>query len=276
MAHDDPLADLPNRVPFRNRLKATSALVSLEDARITGFEALLRWHHLRRGMVLPSKFIPVSEGVGLVVQIGEWAVRKARQCAVSWPEHLKVAVNISTVQFSNANLVRTVADALTESGLNSARLELEIAESVMIQDFDAAISVLRQLKKLGVSISMDDFGTGYSSLSYMRSFPFDEIKIDLSRRLARNPNRPPSLAPSAVCATAWESPVPRRGSRPNGNSFLLTESCTDIQGYLVSKPRPAHDSPNLIEQFTERGKRDLFETMSSRDQWRGLDRSPEF
>jgi len=241
-------------------------LVSLEDARITGFEALLRWHHPRRGMVPPSEFIPVSEEVGLIVQIGEWVLRKACQCAVSWPEPLKVAVNISTLQFSSGNLVRTVADALTESGLNSARLELEITESVMVQDFDAAISLLRQLKGLGVSISMDDFGTGYSSLSYMRSFPFDKIKIDQSfvKEIGKKSESTAIIrAVSGMCDSLGITVTAEGVETTQQLSLLLAENCTEIQGYLVSKPRPAHEIPNLIRDFTEKGRQALFETMSS-------------
>ena len=156
------------------------ALVNLERKEVSGFEALLRWRHPRHGLIEPGKFIRLAEETGLIIQIGEWVLYNACQHAKSWAAPLKVAVNVSTVQFRNHKLVEAVGRALQESGIDPSRLELEITESVMIQEFDAAVSILHQLKALGVSISMDDFGTGYSSLSYLRSFPFDKIKIDQS------------------------------------------------------------------------------------------------
>ena len=155
-------------------------LVNLKDECISEFEALLRWQHPRRGLVSPAEFTPLAEEIGLIVPIGEWALHEACRHAQSWPGALKVAVNISAVQFKHRDLVPMVAHALQESGLDPARLELEITESVMVHEFDATLSMLYQLRQLGVSISMDDFGTGYSSLSYLLSFPFDKIKIDQS------------------------------------------------------------------------------------------------
>ena len=153
-------------------------VVNLERNEICGLEALLRWAHPERGMISPGMFIPLAEETGLIVPIGEWALRKACADAAQWPEHIKVAVNLSPVQFKSRNLVQMVFAALAASGLAASRLELEITESVLLHDNAATIATLHQLRSLGVRIAMDDFGTGYSSLSYLRSFPFDKIKID--------------------------------------------------------------------------------------------------
>ena len=145
---------------------------------IIGFEALVRWHHPIRGMVSPGTFIPLAEESGLIMEMGEWVLREACREAASWPKPLQVAVNLSPVQFRHGDLPTLVHEILLETGLAPHRLELEITEGVLINDFARAVSILRRLKLLGVSIAMDDFGTGYSSLSYLQSFPFDKIKID--------------------------------------------------------------------------------------------------
>ena len=153
-------------------------VLNLETNEISGCEALLRWNHPKLGLVSPADFIPVAEATGLIVPIGEWVLREACREAASWPAHLKVAVNLSVVQFKSRNLAQTVVSALAASGLQPSRLELEITESVLITDSVATLNILKQLHELGVRIALDDFGTGYSSLSYLHSFPFDKIKID--------------------------------------------------------------------------------------------------
>jgi diguanylate cyclase (GGDEF)-like protein len=236
-------------------------LVNLQRERITGFEALLRWHHPRRGMVPPGEFIPLAEEIGLIIQIGEWVLQKACHYAASWPEPVKVAVNISTVQFKGRSLVTAVTQALEDSGLDPARLELEITESVMVHDFDVALSVLHELKKLGVSISMDDFGTGYSSLSYLRAFPFDKIKIDQSfvRELGKRSDCTAIIrAVTSMCDSLGITATAEGVETAQQLSLLQAERCTEIQGYLVSKPRPAPEIPDLIRHFGNRGRRDLF------------------
>jgi diguanylate cyclase (GGDEF)-like protein len=152
-------------------------IVSLETQEITGFEALLRWRHPVRGMIQPSEFISVAEEIGLICEIGAWALQQACNQAARWPKPVKLAINLSPLQVRR-NLIDTVLQALAESALPPERLELEITESVLLQDSQNTLSVLHQLRQLGVRISMDDFGTGYCSLSYLRSFPFDKIKID--------------------------------------------------------------------------------------------------
>jgi diguanylate cyclase (GGDEF)-like protein len=240
-------------------------LVNLEQERITGFEALLRWPHPRRGMVPPAEFIPVAEEMGLIIQLGEWVLRKACEYAMSWPEPLKVAVNISTVQFKTRNLVQAVSEALRESGLDPGRLELEITESVMVHDFDTALSVFHELKELGVGISMDDFGTGYSSLSYLRSFPFDKIKIDQSfvRELGNRSDCTAIIrAVTGMCESLGITATAEGVETEQQLKLLRAERCTEIQGYLVSKPRPAREIPMLIRDFRRSGRRDLFRDAS--------------
>ena len=155
-------------------------LVTLETGVISGFEALLRWHHPLRGTVAPAKFIPVAEETGLIVPIGEWVLRQACSEAAPWPNDLKVAVNLSPVQFKRGNLPQVVFATLASAGLPAARLELEITESILLAESETNLATLRSLRALGVGIAMDDFGTGYSGLSYLRDFPFDKIKIDRS------------------------------------------------------------------------------------------------
>ncbi len=236
-------------------------LVNLAEQRITGFEALLRWQHPRRGMVPPAEFIPLTEELGLIIQIGEWVLHTACRHAASWPEPVKVAVNISTVQFKARNLVETVIQALQGSGLDPARLELEITESVMVHDFDTALSILHQLKNLGVGISMDDFGTGYSSLSYLRSFPFTKIKIDQSfvRELGKKSDCTAIIrAVTGMCDSLGITATAEGVETAQQLSLLQSEKCTEIQGYLVSKPRPAVEVPKLLTDFIRNGRNDLF------------------
>jgi predicted signal transduction protein with EAL and GGDEF domain len=152
--------------------------VSLKDRRVVGCEALLRWKHPERGLIGPAEFIPIIEENGLIVPVGEWVLRTACAQAAKWPAGIRVSVNLSPVQFKSNDLVRAVQTALTSSGLQPDRLELEITESVLLQDTDATLAALAQLQRLGVCISMDDFGAGYCSLSYLRKFAFDRIKID--------------------------------------------------------------------------------------------------
>jgi diguanylate cyclase (GGDEF)-like protein len=155
-------------------------LVNLKTNRISGFEALLRWHHPERGTISPAIFIPLAEDTGLIGHIGAWVLKQACSDALAWPEGTRGAVNLSPVQFRGQSLVLDVMSALSATGLPARQLELEITESVMLQDTDAVLSTLHKLRELGSRISMDDFGTGYSSLSYLRKFPFDKIKIDQS------------------------------------------------------------------------------------------------
>ena len=153
-------------------------LINIAESAVSGFEALLRWKHPERGMIPPAEFIPLAEEVGLINQIGAWVLKRACADVARWPDHLKIAVNLSPVQFKTGTVVLDVVAALGASGLSPMRLELEITEAVLLSETDATVQTLTQLRELGVRIAMDDFGTGYSSLGYLRKFAFDKIKID--------------------------------------------------------------------------------------------------
>jgi EAL domain-containing protein (putative c-di-GMP-specific phosphodiesterase class I) len=154
--------------------------VDLVSGRISGCEALLRWRHPERGLVLPAEFIPLAEETGLIVPLGEWVIRTACADAAAWPPNVKIAINLSPAQFRSRELVRTVVVALATYGMAPERLELEVTETVIMHDSEAVFAALDQLHRLGVRIALDDFGTGYSSLSFLQKFPFDKIKIDRS------------------------------------------------------------------------------------------------
>ena len=231
-------------------------LIEARTQLLAGFEALIRWHHPNRGMVLPAEFIPLSEENGLIRAIGGWVLATACADAVRWPEHIKLAVNLSPVQFANGNLVQEVTQALDRSGLAASRLELEITESVLLQDNNATLGILHQLHNLGVRISMDDFGTGYSSLSYLRRFPFDKIKIDQSfvRDLARENGSIEIVRAVVGLGRALGMSVLAEGVETAEQLGLLqAEGCDELQGYLFSKPRPVRDVPAIIARHSVAG-----------------------
>jgi diguanylate cyclase (GGDEF)-like protein len=216
-------------------------IIKLDHGQVTGLEALLRWTHPRRGSVSPAEFIPLAEETGLIVPIGEWVVRQACRDAMAWPEHVTVAVNVSPVQFKNGSLVSTIISALASAGLPASRLELEITESVLLQDTEATLATLYRLRALGVHVSMDDFGTGYSSLSYLRRFPFDKIKIDQSfvRDIG---NGEQSLAiieaVTSLGATLGMVTTAEGVETLDQLEQLRAHGCTEVQGYYISKPGP--------------------------------------
>jgi diguanylate cyclase (GGDEF)-like protein len=230
-------------------------LIDLAEDRICGFEALLRWRHPTRGMLDPNQFVPLTEEMGLIVPLGEWALREACREAVCWPDDVKVAVNLSPVQFRYRDLVQTVAAALKESGLPSRRLDLEITEAVLLQDSDEVLGILHGLRALGVRISMDDFGTGYSSLSYLRSFPFDKIKIDQSfvRDLSHNADAAAIVRAVARLGSSLGMATTAEGVETDDQLLRLrAEGCTEVQGFLFSQPRPASEVPGLLRRFDHR------------------------
>ena len=188
--------------------------------RVVAFEALVRWNHPLRGMIAPINFIPLAEETGLIVALGEWVLRQACLDAAGWPEDIDIAVNLSPIQFKNPNLVSSVKAALEASGLPARRLELEITESVLLQNSEATLAVLHELRAFGVRISLDDFGTGYSSLSYLRSFPFDKIKIDRSfvSELATRDNSMAIVRAVTGLGKISASSPRRRASRPRRSS----------------------------------------------------------
>ena len=226
-------------------------LVNTAHHEISGFEALLRWNHPQRGIVSPLEFIPVAEELGLIKNIGRWVLHQACAEAAGWPEAVKIAVNLSSIQFRNHDLVADVASALKTSGLAPDRLELEITESLLLQDNASVLATLHQLRKLGVSISMDDFGTGYSSLSYLQKFPFDKIKIDQSfiQRLAEQDSVSIVRAVISLGKSLGMSVLAEGVETAEQLKVLQAEGCWDIQGYLVSPPKPALDTMGLIDRY---------------------------
>lgn len=219
-------------------------LLDLKSNAVEGFEALLRWNHPERGRISPAEFIPLAEEIGIIVPIGEWVLRRACEEAAGLPEHIKVAVNLSPAQFATRNLVASVFNALTAAGLPASRLELEITESVLLDDTDGALTVLHQLRALGVLIAMDDFGTGYSSLSYLQKFPFDKIKVDRSFIMDLSENSGSMAVLRAVASLGASLGVTTTAEGVETEAQLLAvraEGISQIQGYLVSVPKPMRE-----------------------------------
>ncbi|MGH8513233.1 MAG: putative bifunctional diguanylate cyclase/phosphodiesterase, partial [Gammaproteobacteria bacterium] len=236
-------------------------LVTLETGAISCFEALLRWHHPLRGMVGPSKFIPLAEETGLIVPIGEWVLRQACAEAAKWPHNLKVAVNLSPVQFKRGNLPQVVFATLASAGLPAARLELEITESVLLAESKTNLATLRSLRGLGVGIAMDDFGTGYSGLSYLRAFPFDKIKIDRSfiAEVGEGADCMAIIRAIANLGSNLGIPTLAEGVETEEQlSWLRAAGCTEMQGYLISRPVPASEIAGLLAPLRIGGRTDQY------------------
>ncbi len=226
-------------------------LVSVSRHCVTGFEALLRWKHPERGFVSPGVFVPLAEELGLIGEIGAWALRTACTQAAKWPQKVKVAVNLSPLQFlpgPGPGLETVVANALARSGLDPLRLELEITESLRLMDDERTKSTLHALRELGAGIALDDFGTGYSSLSYLRSFPFDKLKIDQSfvRGLPETESEAIVRAISALGASLGIATVAEGIETPTQLATLVAEGCDIMQGYLFGKPCPNDDVPAAL------------------------------
>jgi diguanylate cyclase (GGDEF)-like protein/PAS domain S-box-containing protein len=226
-------------------------IYDLAADQIVCFEALVRWNHPLRGMIVPAEFIPIAEETGLIVQIGDWVLRKACMDAAKWSRPANVAVNLSPTQFKNRNLVSSVTSALSASGLAPRRLELEITESVLLQDTEPTLAALLKLHEFGVRISMDDFGTGYSSLSYLRRFPFDKIKIDQSfvGELAPHGDSIAIIRAVAALGKSLGIVTIAEGVETNEQLALLRkEGCTQGQGYLFNAPRPAAEVEKMLSE----------------------------
>jgi diguanylate cyclase (GGDEF)-like protein/PAS domain S-box-containing protein len=233
-------------------------LFDLAGAEISGCEALLRWNHPKRGLIAPNDFIPLAEEIGLIGPLGEWVLNTACREAVHWPADLKLAVNISPVQFRSRTLVQAVAAALSASGLAAERLELEITESVLLGDDASNLRTLHRLRGLGCRISLDDFGTGYSSLSYLRSFPFDKIKID--RCFVRDlPNDRDSLAiikaVTGLSASLGMTTTAEGVETEEQLAQLRAQGCTEIQGFLIGRPYPVGELRGVLAAETKAGNR---------------------
>jgi diguanylate cyclase (GGDEF)-like protein/PAS domain S-box-containing protein len=254
--HQDLSAAIKNsEISLYYQPQASSRLADGNNE-ITGFEALARWRHPVRGFVPPSDFIPLAEESGLIFEMGQWILREACREAASWPVPLQVAVNLSPAQFMHGDVVSLVHSILLETGLAPGRLELEITEGVLIEDFDRGLALLRRLKGLGVRISMDDFGSGYSSLSYLQAFPFDKIKID--RAFVMNLGRNPQSA-AIVCAViglghGLEMSIVAEGVETQEQlTFLAEQGCDAVQGYFIGKPLPIEQYDALVGRAAEDG-----------------------
>jgi diguanylate cyclase (GGDEF)-like protein/PAS domain S-box-containing protein len=222
---------------------------TVAGSEVIGFEALARWLHPVRGFVSPSDFIPLAEESGLIVEMGDWILRQACREAASWALPLQIAINLSPAQFMHGDVVGLVHSILLETGLAPGRLELEITEGVLIEDFDRGLALLRRLKALGVRISMDDFGSGYSSLSYLQAFPFDKIKIDRAFviNLGRNPQSAAIVrAVIGLCHGLEMSIVAEGVETEEQLAFLADEGCDAVQGYLIGKPLPIGQYAALV------------------------------
>jgi len=249
---------LHDRRSLQNDLAAAAAQNELmlyyqPQARVTGqiigFEVLLRWNHPVRGFVPPGTFIPLAEENGLIIPIGEWVLREACREAASWPKPLQIAVNLSPVQFRHGDLVGLVHAVLLETGLAPERLVLEITEGALMDDYSRAVSILRRLKSLGVRIAMDDFGTGYSSLSYLQSFPFDKIKIDQTfiSNLERNNQSAAIVRAVLGLGQKLNLLVVAEGVENQEQLAILRhERCDEMQGYLIGRPAPISEYPEMV------------------------------
>ena len=230
-------------------------LIDLSSGRITGFEALVRWPHAERGMVSPAEFIPVAEDTGLINPLGGLMLRQACRDAATWPDNVRVAVNLSSSQFRSGNLLSTVTEALKHAGLPPRRLELEITETLLLEKSAQVLATLHALRALGVRISMDDFGTGYSSLSYLRSFPFDKIKIDQSfvRDLGANREAQAIIRSIVSLGKGLGVIITAEGVETEAElSCLRAEGCHEGQGFLFSKARPNAEIVSLLK--AQRGR----------------------
>jgi diguanylate cyclase (GGDEF)-like protein len=241
--------DLRKALPAEEFELYYQPIVNLANNEISGFEALIRWNHPMRGLIAPGAFIPLAEETGFIVPIGEWVIREACATAARWPDDLHVAVNISAVQFRSPRLLQVIIGALAVSGLHPTRLEVEITESVLLQDKEAVLATLHQLRELGVRIAMDDFGTGYSSLTYLQCFPFDKIKIDRSfvRDIVDNAGSLNIVRAVAALANGLGMQATAEGVESQEQLDRITsEGCTEVQGFWFSHPLPASEIERLF------------------------------
>ncbi|KRR24705.1 diguanylate cyclase [Bradyrhizobium lablabi] len=233
-------------------------VVNLASKEISGFEALIRWNHPAKGLISPATFIPLAEEIGFIVPMGEWVIRQACATAAQWPDNFHVAVNISAIQFRSPGLMQVIVSALAASGLAPTRLEIEITETVLLHNKEATLALLHQLRELGIRIAMDDFGTGYSSLTYLQSFPFDKIKIDRSfvKNITEDSSSLNIVRAVAALANGMGMTATAEGVETAEQLHsIASEGCTEMQGFLFSKPLPAAE---IERQFLSgRGPREI-------------------
>jgi predicted signal transduction protein with EAL and GGDEF domain len=228
-------------------------LIDIASQAVCGFEALVRWQHPDRGMVSPADFIPLAEETRLIIPLGKWVLRQACADAATWPDHMKVAVNLSPVQLGSPTISRDVAEALADSGLPANRLELEITETAMLADTDGVLATLHQLRDMGPRIALDDFGTGYSSLSYLQRFPFSKVKIDRSfvSRLDQDGGSDTIVAALIDLCRRLGMVTTGEGVETQAQMHRLTAlRCNEAQGYLFSKPRPADEVAAMLAKLS--------------------------
>ena len=229
-------------------------IVRTAGEEVTGFESLVRWQHPTRGAISPSKFVPLAEEAGLIGKIGEWVLRTALEEAANWPDHVRVAVNLSPLQFNDPSVVDMVANHLKETGVRAERLELEITEGVFLAEGDSTDDTFARLKGLGVRLALDDFGTGYSSLGYLKKAPFDKIKIDQSfvRGAASTTNRNAAIIRAIVTlAETLDMDTCAEGVETHDDLQLIRElGVSMVQGYIFGKPAPAEDAREIANNST--------------------------
>ncbi|ETR77910.1 diguanylate cyclase [Afipia sp. P52-10] len=224
---------------------------SVSTGEVLGYEALLRWKHPTRGFIPPSLFIPLAEENGLIKPIGDWVLRTACAKAAAWPNDYKIAVNLSPVQFTNADLPKLVHEVLLETGLPPSRLELEITETTIFADRERALHMLRRIKALGVTIAIDDFGTGYSSLETLRAFPFDKIKLDRSfiLEVETSPQSKAIIRAVLALGQSLDIPVLAEGVETSSQLTLLAdEGCDEAQGFLLGRPMPLEEITKSLSE----------------------------
>ncbi len=228
-------------------------LIDVARRRAAGCEALLRWRHPTRGLLLPDRFVPLAEETGLIVPIGEWVLAQACADAAGWPQGMKVAVNLSAIQLRNRHLLAAIRAALRQFGLAPMRLELEITETALLQDSETTLDALHRLRDLGVQITLDDFGTGHSSLSYLRRFPFDRLKIDrtFTRELGRQADCGAIVRAVAALGGELGMAVTGEGVETSQQLDTLTRAgCNEVQGYLFSPAVPPEEVLDVIGSMT--------------------------
>jgi diguanylate cyclase (GGDEF)-like protein len=223
--------------------------VDIDTGEVLALEALVRWRHPERGLIPPMEFIPLAEETGLIIGLGEWVLHQACLEATKWPNSVRVAVNVSPVQFRNHDLAQVVGRILTETGLPPSRLEIEVTESLLLRDAEANLKALNHLKRLGLRISMDDFGTGYSSLANLRSFPFDKIKIDRSFVSDLENNADSAAIVRAVLGLGHSLGMTTCAEGVETQEQLVRlrrEGCTEVQGFYYSRPKPVDEISGLL------------------------------
>ena len=262
-------ADLRQALANGEFLLHYQPVIDIGSGAVTGFEALLRWKHPRRGLVSPAEFIPLAEQNGLIVPIGAWVLEQAAMDAARFPGAPRVAVNVSPLQFRQLGLVEAAAEALARAGLSPDRLELEITESVLLDESSVTRETLHRLRVLGLRIAIDDFGTGYSSLRMLRGFPFDKIKIDQGfiRDLGISPDARSIVSAIAGLGRALGMSTTAEGVETEEQlSLLAAEGCAEAQGYLFSRPRPAEEVPMLLRTLAARGEARALRRAAEADQ----------